>query len=96
MEQQRMIELRDGGLTLQEIADAANASVGVVFRMTGGRKGKQRRPYKKRPLLNVERDRKICEMVTNKGVRQTEAAQIFDLTKGRVSQIVKAGDNGDG
>lgn len=94
MEQGQMAELRNKGYTLQEIASAAEISIGKAFLMTGGRKGKERKPYKKRLSPNVERDNDICRMVSD-GLTQKQVGKIKGLSKGRISQIVKAGDNGE-
>lgn len=89
MTQDRMIELRKGKYTLQQIAKIAGVSIKTVFVKTGGRQGKERKPYKTRYRVNAERDIDIRVMYRKGGLTQVEIAGLFDVTKGRIHQIIK-------
>lgn len=88
MKQERMIELRQKGETLQKIASAAGVSVGKVFAMTGGRHGPERSPYTKRVETNQERDAEIRQLISE-GYNLSEAGRIHGLCRERVRQILK-------
>lgn len=87
MKQERMIELREKGETLQKIAIAAGVSVGTVFARTGGRHGPERSPYSKREKSNVERDAEIRQLISE-GYNLSEAGRLHGLSRERVRQIV--------
>lgn len=87
MEQSRMIDLRNEGWTLKQIASAAEVSIKKVFSLTGGRKGPERKPYATHRPRNVKRDKRIRENV-NAGLLLTEVAKMERLSPTRIGQIV--------
>jgi len=90
MTKQRMVQLRAQGSTLQQIADAAECSVGMVFNATGGRRGEKRNGYGKRPPRHTKRNAEIRKLVES-GYHYSEVANMYKLSKSRIGQIVTEG-----